>query len=271
MNTNQTASKRPPLAVEDVERPYQGGDGRPFAEFLEELSSAPLVERKRNKKALESRFYDALGKRLRIARGARPMGDVAEHLAVHRNTIWNFERGEACPEVLQLIQLASYYDTTVAELLGQESMDAFGPRQHMEDENLVMVPAIGVSASTGPGSQVDAELEVGKFAFRRSWVQKRGLNAQALRVLTAKGDSMEPTIRDGDILLADSSVEHVKADGIYLIEQGGELRCKRLQSMIDGGVRIRSDNARYETEVVPPGQVELLRVVAKVVWIGGER
>jgi phage repressor protein C with HTH and peptisase S24 domain len=136
----------------------------------------------------------------------------------------------------------------------------------------VLVPQLDVHVSAGAGAVVEGEEEIGRFAFRRSWITRRGWSGGDLRVVTARGDSMEPTVRSGDILLVDTAVHRLGPEGIYLINHEGELKCKRLQSLIDGTVAIRSDNPRYAEERLSAGQAEqLLRVVAKVVWIGGER
>ncbi len=214
-------------------------------------------------------FAEALGSRLRAMRGGRGRGEVAAYLGRHANTIAKFERGDAVPDAWELVRLSRLYETPLERLLdvGAElpaSIDT-------SSREFVLVPEYGVRASAGLGAFVGSEDIVGRFAFRRSWLDARGIRAESLAVVSAEGDSMEPTVRDSDILLVDTSVQTVRADGIYLIEKSGELRCKRLQTLVGGGVKIRSDNPKYETEEVSADHAELLRVVAKVIWIGGER
>lgn len=138
-------------------------------------------------------------------------------------------------------------------------------------QEFLYVPQLSVTTSAGNGHAIDQEIEIGKFAFRRSWIQHKGLNALKLRVITARGRSMEPTVRDGDILLVDTSEQARLTEGIYVIDYGGESRCKRLMPLFDGGLKICSDNPDYPPEEVKPGQVEQIRVVGRVIWVGGER
>lgn len=214
-------------------------------------------------------FVQALGLRLRALRGERSRNEVASYLGRHPNTIAKFERGDAVPDAWELVRMARLFELAIEQLF-----DVLGPVPATTEgasKEFVMVPEYAVRASAGGGTLVGDEDIVGRFAFRRSWLDSRGIRPDALAVVGADGDSMEPTVRDKDILLVDTSVQAVRADGIYLIEQAGELRCKRLQAMVGGGVKIRSDNPKYETEVVGPEQADLVRVVAKVIWIGGER
>jgi phage repressor protein C with HTH and peptisase S24 domain len=215
-------------------------------------------------------FVQALGQRLRTLRGERSRHEVAAYLGRHPNTIAKFERGDAVPDAWELLRLSRLYELPIDSLFDVLAEPPARPALAISNE-FVMVPEYSVRASAGIGALVGAEDIVGRFAFRRSWLDSRGIKAEALAVVSAEGDSMEPTVRDSDILLVDTSVHALRADGIYLIEQAGELRCKRLQAMVGGGVKIRSDNPKYETEVVKAEQADLLRVVAKVIWIGGER
>lgn len=63
-------------------------------------------------------------------------------------------------------------------------------------------------------------------------------------------DSMEPTIRKGDIVFLDTKVNAYSGDGIYAFAIDGALFIKRIQKMIGGGYRMISDN-----EVYPPEQI----------------
>lgn len=163
-----------------------------------------------------------------------------------------------------------------AELLVVEEAHATNQTQEtkvqLDVHQFFLVPQLSVHASAGNGYAVDAEDVIGRFAFRRDWLSKKVGNTEAARVITARGRSMEPTVRDGDILLVDTSLQERLTDGIYVLDFEGESRCKRLQRLVDGGLRIHSDNAaEFPPEDVPPGRVNQVRVVGKVIWVGGER
>jgi len=79
---------------------------------------------------------------------------------------------------------------------------------------------------------------------------------------------MEPTIRDGDLLLVDTSQKDVVEDGIYVLHLNNHLLAKRLQRLHDGSIRISSDNPAYAEEVVTSGELSTLDIIGRAVWSG---
>jgi phage repressor protein C with HTH and peptisase S24 domain len=142
------------------------------------------------------------------------------------------------------------------------------------EPDYTLVPRLQVQASAGPGAVGFAE-EQGQFddpgnilAFRRDWLRRIGVAPQAARALTARGDSMEPTIHDGDILLADTSVEHIVDNGIYVLVLAGLLLLKRVHPTRDGSVTLISDNPLYPQEIVPVHEIPDLVVAGRIRWFG---
>ena len=95
------------------------------------------------------------------------------------------------------------------------------------------------------------------------------VEAQNLALLTASGDSMDPTIRDGDLLLVDISARRIEGSRIYVLAIGGALMVKRIQLRLDGSVVVKSDNTIYESEVVPADQTSTLNILGQVIWQAG--
>lgn len=142
-------------------------------------------------------------------------------------------------------------------------------REFLSADEYVLVPRYDVTASAGPGALVASEQVVDHLAFKREWVKRLGLEAGQLALITAKGDSMEPTVRDGYLLLVDLRQRQAHQDAIYILRFDSELIAKRLQRMFDGSVKIKSDNPAYDEQLVPVDQVGKLNIVGKVVWGGG--
>ena len=62
-----------------------------------------------------------------------------------------------------------------------------------------------IRLAAGSHSFADIELVAGEVRFRRDWLRAHNLRAADLALLDAAGNSMEPTIRDGDSVLVDES------------------------------------------------------------------
>lgn len=137
--------------------------------------------------------------------------------------------------------------------------------------DFVAVPRLAVRASAGPGALATEEATRGRFAFDPGWL--RGLTAggpAALSLIRVEGDSMSPTLEDGDDILVDGGdgADRLR-DGIYVLRMDDALLVKRLQlNPIARRVTIASDNAAYPP--LPDCDPARIHIVGRVVW-GGRR
>jgi len=60
----------------------------------------------------------------------------------------------------------------------------------------------------------------------------------------------------------------VTQDAIYAFATNGELRVKRMQLKIDGSLVVKSDNPKYDAEILTSDKAASLRIVGRVVWSG---
>lgn len=134
----------------------------------------------------------------------------------------------------------------------------------------VYIPRYDVRVGAGTGQIVDSENVKGFLAFREDWVRSRlRRNPATLVVFEAFGDSMQPTIADGDVVLVDTSEDRVRGPAIYVVQAGNEAIVKRIELKLDGSLLVKSDNPTYEPMTLKGDQVAELRVLGKVVWTGG--
>ena len=96
---------------------------------------------------------------------------------------------------------------------------------------------------------------------------KRNIHAShaSVHVITARGDSMQGDLDDGDILFVDCSERNFRSDAIYVLNWQGRPLVKRLQARMDGSIVIRSTNPAYESEIVSPSEVDRLYISGRVV------
>lgn len=136
-------------------------------------------------------------------------------------------------------------------------------------EGFVQVPRYEVAASAGGGAMIHSEQIVDHLSFKAEWVHNTlGVSVKDLALIHVTGDSMEPTLSEGDLILIDMSYRGMKDNAIYVLQLNGSLLVKRLQHKLDGGVLVKSDNAIYDSEMVPSEAVDLLNVIGRVVWCG---
>jgi phage repressor protein C with HTH and peptisase S24 domain len=134
--------------------------------------------------------------------------------------------------------------------------------------DFALIPRLDVQASAGGGRLASSEDPLEYLAFQSDWLRSRGINPNTARILTARGDSMEETIRDGDVLLVDTSINRVKDNAIYVVVYGDMVLVKRIHGRLNGSFQLISDNPRYPAEEVTPGEVDLLNIAGRVMWFG---
>lgn len=141
------------------------------------------------------------------------------------------------------------------------------------DEDFAFIPFYDVKASCGNGYHNGDHVVVkGELAFKRTWLKAEGLKESDLAIITAKGESMWPTISEGAILLVNSAYSRIESGKVYALLHDDEVRVKRLFIGFSGDCRITSDNPNktlYPDETISPEALAGLKIVGRVVWTGG--
>lgn len=220
-----------------------------------------------------------LCERIKVVRGFFSQEEFAGKVGVHKNTAARWERGERCPDAQDLFKITIAFPEFAPEwlLTGEGSMrrgegterETAGPLAVVGQEppeGYIRVPRYDIAASAGGGAMVHSEQVVDYLAFRKEWLQgSLGVSPSSVAVISVMGDSMEPYLADGDLILVDTSVTRIENNAVYVIHVDGSLLVKRIQKKIDGTVIVKSDNEHYEPEVFRGEATELLRVVGKMV------
>lgn len=161
-------------------------------------------------------------------------------------------------------KLARYFDIDEA-LLGGESTGVASA----EAARAVNVPLLDVGASAGAGAAVEGERTRAHVAFDPAWLRKVASGGpDGLSIIRVEGDSMLPTLADGDEILVDRCDGRQRLrDGIYVLRLEGALMVKRLAfNPVNRTVTISSDNAAYPSWAdCDPAKVEL---VGRAIWVG---
>ncbi|PLX92147.1 MAG: transcriptional regulator [Desulfuromonas sp.] len=215
--------------------------------------------------------------RLKEAIGGKSVRAFALQCELSETAVRQYLSGRSEPGMSALKKIADVAGVGLEWLVtGNEPREAEtgttiapGDREAMRGE-YTFIPRYAVKASCGSGALVESEQVVDHLAFKTAWLKNTmHLNRDELALISAMGDSMEPTIKEGGILLVDRSRQEVKDDAIYVIKIDGTLVAKRLQRLFDGSIKIKSDNPAYDEQTVPADQVEKLNIIGRVVWGGG--
>ena len=214
----------------------------------------------------------------RLRARARQLGlnarQVADLAGINRSFVYDIMRGRS--ENPNLEKLSTVADVIKVErnwlLHGLGDVEGESPIVENPDEAFVSVLSVKVTASMGGGAFVDESIENGKpYHFQRAWI-KEGLKASPrdLRIMHVEGDSMEPTLQDGDVVLVDMSRKAPTPPGLFILFDGMGLVAKRLEHVLSSeppAVRIVSDNILYNAYERTADEIS---IVGRIRWFARE-
>ena len=131
----------------------------------------------------------------------------------------------------------------------------FGNKEIKVNDNNYNIDLLNVRAGAGEGIYNYVIETVDTISLDKSFF-RTPINTNKIKGIQADGDSMEPTLRDGDYVLIDENI-NFGTNGIYAIQYGGQILIKRLQFKMDGTILIISDNDKYDKEVFNPKENQL--------------
>jgi phage repressor protein C with HTH and peptisase S24 domain len=212
---------------------------------------------------------EAFQRRLRlIMQQFGSVADLARAVGVSDNAIYKWVSGRGQPGMMSLVNLAKASGVSVEWLATGRGVaaEARSNEHGAAADDFVAMPRHGLK-SAGARAALQSLQIVDYLSFRLAWVQ-RMLHADAdhLALVEAVGDSMSPTIDEGDLVLVDLREPRFHHDGVYALRTGADLAIKRIQRQPDGTLLIRGDNPAYEPAIVSDDRINLL---GRVLWVGG--
>ena len=229
-----------------------------------------------------------LGTRLRTARKLRQLsqGALAKQIGTSPNQISMIENGQSGTSIRTIVAAASALNVSLDFLAGliedptsardllydrkaahARTIDLEAGRQDPAPSEYYTHIEVGdIEPAAGRGITVNGEGVKSTIQFPSNWLRDRGLNASECRVISVKGESMEPTLADGCSILI-RLTRGRRTDRIYVIRTGDELIVKRALRSEEAGWMLVSDNPdkdRFPTRPWPDDA----KVIGEVKWYG---
>ena len=207
---------------------------------------------------------------------------IAESVAMGQYTYSSLARKiNATPQAVRqwavgINNVSDEFVEPLSRALGKsESWARAGIGEEVVDINTISVPQIDVSASAGFGAMIFEDDQVLKrIDLDAPWLRRQCSfsHPDKLSVITASGDSMQPTIAHGDFLLVDQGIDSIRSDSIYVAVVNGNLYVKRFQQTPRNTLLMISDNTAYAQFELDPDKDEV-RVIGQVIyqWHGEKR
>lgn len=158
----------------------------------------------------------------------------------------------------------------LARFFGVDEQVLGGPsRRSGPVVELVQIPILEVEASAGHGALAELEAKSAQFGFDEGWLRKlTASNASKLSIIKVTGDSMDPTLNDGDEVMVDLADGQARLrDGIYVLRMDDALNVKRVAIEPKGRqISVVSDNPAYPSW--NGLERRAINIVGRVLWFG---
>ena len=205
--------------------------------------------------------------------GSKPGLDNLIKISNHKNiNIHWLATGEGHPNGEPYYSMHDTNELTQAKNAYADNLKYNFKKEDLNSE-LVSVPTLNVNASAGHGAIVYEEKVKGYIGFNPAWLNSNfGIPVNRLFSISSVGDSMEPTINAGEMLLVSRAEEHMTpGDGIYIIRLEGDILVKRLQRLPGSKLKISSDNTIYGSYEIKLDEGTEFEVLGKVILVHGVR
>lgn len=193
---------------------------------------------------------------------------LAGKIGVSRQAVQKWASGSSEPKGTNLIRICQFFGVSTNWMNGLEDEDkspangrvvAFDPEDQIPD-GYVAIPEYRIEFGAGSKEPPTIEIERNSQAalYRLEFFHSHNIKPEHCRRYKVSGNSMEPTLNDGDTVLVVNQVERIIDGAIYVFSVRNEMMIKRLYRRANGTIVIHSDNddGRYVDEVMTPEDQE---------------
>lgn len=216
----------------------------------------------------ENKGITGFADRLKLVLKNESVNGFAERAGLKEGSIRQYLSGST-PGIDKASQIASAANVSLNWLItGESSTVSEELSQKDKNSDFSYIPELEISASAGNGSIAITETPKAMLAFSNTWLRSQNINPKTATTITARGDSMEPAIRDGDLLIVDTSIKTPCDNGIYIIIVNEMIFVKRIHLSQDGSITLLSENKIYPPEKILAKDTPDLILAGRVMWYG---
>lgn len=186
------------------------------------------------------------------------MRDVAKLLNMPYTTYVNYEKGVREPNSETLILLADFFGTSIDFMLGKPSLPA------PSTPSAVVIPVLGDVAAGVPMLAVENIIGYEEVPAEMA----KDCELFGLRI---RGSSMEPRIREGDVVIVRKQDTADSGDTAVVLVNGDSATVKRIKKE-PGGIALIPNNPAFEVKYYSAAEIADLPVtiVGKVIELRGK-
>lgn len=200
-----------------------------------------------------------IGPQIRLLRKEANMTqhELASKLFVSQQAVGKWERGEATPNPETIVAMSKIFGVSADTILGESAPPL--------STGGTWVPVLGDVAA---GIPIEAVENIVDYEEIDTAMASNG-KYYGLRI---KGSSMEPRIREGDVVIVRQQEDADTGDTAVVLVNGESATVKRIKKEPDGGLWLLPNNPAYDPQHYSPAEVaeKPVRIIGKVVELRGK-
>lgn len=209
--------------------------------------------------------FESFFERVAAVTGIRSQTELAATLGINRSAVTQAKKKGSIPAnwVLGLSRKFGLNPDWLEKGIGdpKESKICYDPE-------FDKIPKVNARLCAGNGSfEVGSDIQ-GFYAFRKDWLSRKG-SARKMVLMDIFGNSMAPELKDGDTVLVDESQKAIIAGALYAVGIEDTVMVKRVEKHPNKLV-LQSDNKDYAPIFLREEEMDMARIIGKVVWVGRE-
>ena len=203
--------------------------------------------------------FQTILKELRLSKGITQV-ELAKQLGISRSTVGMYESGSREPDFETLELIADYFNVDTDYLLGRTDKTTYipapaSPHPHRKG---VPIPVYGRVAAGVPLEMIEDVIDTEEITEEMA-------RTGEFFALQIRGDSMEPRMKEGDVVIVRRQEDAESGDTVIATVNGTDATCKRLRKYRDG-IELIATNPSYEPMYFSNDDVERkpVRIIGRV-------
>ena len=182
----------------------------------------------------------------RLVNGSKlPQSEIAKRINVSPQTFNTWIQGKAIPRMGKIQLLADYFKIEKSDLIEEKS--------NITISQGIKIPVLGSVPAGVPITAVEDILDYEEIP--QLWA-----NQGEFFALKIKGDSMEPRMQSGDVVIVRQQSSADSGDTVIVLINGDEATCKKLEKT-SNGIMLISTNTKYSPMFFSHEEINKLPVV----------
>lgn len=182
----------------------------------------------------------------RLVNGSKlPQSEIAKRINISPQTFNTWIQGKAIPRMGKIQLLADYFKIEKSDLIEEKS--------NITISQGIKIPVLGSVPAGIPITAVEDILDYEEIP--QLWA-----NQGEFFALKIKGDSMEPRMQSGDVVIVRQQSSADSGDTVIVLINGDEATCKKLEKT-SNGIMLISTNTKYSPMFFSHEEINELPVV----------